>query len=299
MKDRAATDTSHAWTRYWDTAPKEFSGCLPGAPAVVTDFMAEIWIEFFTGLPQQTRLLDLGTGGGAVLLLAHSRRSDLFLTGVDYAHSLPDLGNSIIMIPQTNLTGLPFAEKSFDAITSQFALEYAPRTEAVNELKRVLTDDGQYLLFCHHAESVILEHNTTRLAAIQDILAGKGLINSALKIIRNRKLLDPKSRKRLGRLLQTLHTRHPEQPIVTEVSGDIARKMTDPDNLKQLLSLQQNLKMEGQRISALKSSALTRFQAESLAQQLSDTGGPAPQLEEICLPGTSTPLAWKISKISS
>lgn len=58
--------------------------------------------------------------------------------------------------------------------------------------------------------------------------------------------------------------------------------MLDPDSLKKLVSLRQDIKMEGQRISALKTSASTPIQAQDLVRQLSLLGRPA-QLDEVYL----------------
>ena len=58
--------------------------------------------------------------------------------------------------------------------------------------------------------------------------------------------------------------------------------MPDPDSLKKLVSLRQDIKMEGQRISALKTSASTPIQAQDLVRQLSLLERPA-QLDEVYL----------------
>jgi ubiquinone/menaquinone biosynthesis C-methylase UbiE len=297
MKSNTATDKSEAWTRYWSAAPKVFSGCLPEAPAAVTDLIEGIWTEFFDGIPQKAKVLDLGTGGGAVLMLAHANRPDLKLTGVDYANSLPDLDKDISLFPQINLEELPFEDKTFEAVTSQFAIEYASEAEAVSELKRVLTQGGVYLLLCHNADSIIVKHNVTRLETIKDLLSRDGLIKSAIKIIKQKKMHAPKSRKHLSRLLQAVQIKHPDEPIINEVAGNIASITTEMGSLKKIMSLCQNIKMEGQRISALKKSALTQSHAEDLGHQLRLLGRPA-QLHEVYLPETRTPLAWKITNMS-
>ncbi|MEK6201633.1 MAG: class I SAM-dependent methyltransferase, partial [Desulfobulbaceae bacterium] len=142
----------------------------------MTDLLQGIWADFFDGLPRNAKLLDLGTGGGAVLREAQARRPDLQLTGVDYAKVLPDLGEEIAMLPGVCLEDLPFDNESFDVVTSQFAIEYASLSQAISEIKRVLSKGGVFLFLCHHVDSIIVHDNVKRLAAIKDLLAGSGLL---------------------------------------------------------------------------------------------------------------------------
>ncbi len=289
---------SIAWSRYWSTANPKSSGCLPEAPKAVEDRIQEIWSSFLSTLPQNARLLDIGTGGGAVLKSALISRPDLQLTGIDYAASLPDLGKQVTMIPKTKLEQLPFRDESFEVITSQFALEYAALPKALAEIKRVLVPTGFFLFLCHHAEGIIIEHNVSRQAAIKDLLAGSGLLNSAIKIVQGKKNHDPKKLKLLAKLLQALQLKHPDQAIINEVAEMTANMTQEAGGLRKLLSLRQDIEMEYRRISALAAAALDQGQVEDILRQVAP-----PQrevaFELIAVPETSTPLAWKISTVSS
>ena len=283
-----------AWSHYWTGPASLGATCVPGAPAEVTDLLERIWQQFFGRLPSDSEVLDLGTGSGTVLQSAKQVRSDLNLTGVDYSQSLPDGGDGITLLPGVFLEDLPFAENSFTAVTAQFALEYGDWPAAVDELKRVLADDGSLQLICHHSKGIIVAANRERLAALEDILSGSGLFNGSLKIVRQRKIREPKSGRYLDRLLNKLHAAHPQQPVVSEVVQRIADLMTQPAALKKLMSLRRDIEMEQQRIKALLAAALTPARARELQQMLVPSTALI-NCNTLYLPGTETPLAWLIS----
>jgi len=284
----------NAWTHYWSKAPAMSRGCLPGLPEVAANHLQEIWRQFFASLPLGARLLDLGTGGGAVLVEAQAFRSDLLLTGVDYAAVLPELDKTITLHPGTRLENLPFDDGSFEVITSQFAIEYTNISAAIQEVDRVLTFAGSYLFICHHADGVIVRDNLPRLKAIRETLSPAGLLYTAIQAVRQRKKSTPETWQRLARIFTATQLKHPDQSLVKELADDIARIMAGPDSLEKLLALRQAVEMEGQRIMALKKAVLTENRARILAEALSSKQQPA-HLEIVHVPGVSAPFAWRIS----
>lgn len=294
MKSTPLKHELSAWTHYWSTASSTPRGCLPDLPDVAANHLQEIWRQFFPCLPPGARLLDLGTGGGAVLIEAKSFRPDLQLTGVDYAAVLPELDAAITLYPGTRMEKLPFADGSFEGITSQFAIEYGNVSAAIKEVYRVLTFAGNYLFICHHADGVIVRDNLVRLKALRETLSPAGLLSVAIQAVRQRKKSTPETWQRLARIFATTQRKHPNQSIVEEMASDIARIMAGPDSLEKLSALRHEVEMEGQRIVALEKAALTENRARILAEALSSKQQPA-HLEVVHVPGVSAPFAWRIS----
>ena len=284
----------NAWTHYWSKAPAMSRGCLPGLPEVAANHLQEIWRQFFASLPLGARLLDLGTGGGAVLVEAQAFRSDLQLNGVDYATVLPELDNAITLYPGTSFENLPFADGSVEAVTSQFAIEYGNIQAAAKEIERVLAFAGNFLFICHHADGVIVRDNIARLKALRETLSPLGLLHTAIQAVRQRKKFPPETWQRLARIFTKTQRKHPGQTLVQEMAGDIARIMAGPDSLEKILALRHTVEMEGQRIMALKKAVLTENRARILAEALSSKQQPA-HLEIVHVPGVSAPFAWRIS----
>ena len=289
-----AKATAHSWTHFWDKASGETPGCLPHMPAYVNALIETSWADFFHALPTDADLLDLGTGNGAVLFLARKTRPDLSLTGVDQARTLPDPGTGIRLLPETKLTSLPFDDNTFGAVTSQFAIEYSALNKSTAELKRVLRPGGAFQLLCHHSESVIVTHNLSRLAAIKDLLSPNGLLDKAGKLGRKKKLHTPTGQSQLAATLHRIEKKHPDEPVIQEVAEELAHRIGQANCVAQILSLQQDLKMERRRIQAMKDAALTPGQAEQLRRQLCRDENP-PQLKAVHIAELNAPLAWKIS----
>lgn len=117
------------------------------------------------GLRGDERILDLGCGRGAVLLMAAQHLTTGRAVGVDLWRSVDQSGNSAeatqrnavaegvadrIELQTANMTALPFEDNSFDVIVSSLAIHNirgrSGRDKAISEAVRVLRPGGRLLI---------------------------------------------------------------------------------------------------------------------------------------------------------
>lgn len=168
-----------AWADYWQGAAGMRPACLPKSAGGVEAAQRGVWAGFAGDLPRGARVLDIGTGDGAVLMHLKAARQDLQLTGVDLAPSLPPAPPGIKLIPRVAAEALPFKDRRFDAVVSQFGFEYAEVEGAVREVARVLAPGGQMRLLVHHRDGPILAHNLMRRESLALAIAPGGLLERA------------------------------------------------------------------------------------------------------------------------
>ena len=174
------------WASFWQDEPAADAGAtLANLAPKLRERLDAPWITFATTLPARASVLDLATGGGIVLDLLRRRRGDLALTGVDAAPTLPTR-------PGMTLRGgvwldrLPFADSTFDAVTSRFGIEYGPLTGGASEAARVLRPGGAICMLLHHASSNVLLHNRARRDALQWAAKESGWVSKAVNLARTR-----------------------------------------------------------------------------------------------------------------
>ena len=111
------------------------------------------------------RILDLGCGRGAVLLMAAQHLTAGRAVGVDLWRSFDQSGNSLeatrrnaiaegvadrVELHTANMTSLPFADSSFDVVVSSLAIHNisrrADREKAIEEAVRVLRPGGRLMI---------------------------------------------------------------------------------------------------------------------------------------------------------
>src|SRR5262249_679508 len=111
------------------------------------------------------RVLDLGCGRGAVLLLAAQRLTTGRAVGVDLWRSEDQSGNSAaatlrnarvegvadrVEVLTADMTALPFEDASFDLVVSSLAVHnirgWAGRSRALEEAVRVLRPGGRLMI---------------------------------------------------------------------------------------------------------------------------------------------------------
>lgn len=161
-----------AWTRYWQTG--QIHSCISAASSDGAE-LAALWQDMARGLPTGTRVLDLATGNGAVPQHFVEANPGLHITGVDQANIAPTT-RGVSYQGKIDITQLPFADGSFDMVTSQFGFEYAPLLKAGREAARVLAEAGQLCFLMHHPRSAVVTTNRLKIPEIDGLLATDGLI---------------------------------------------------------------------------------------------------------------------------
>jgi SAM-dependent methyltransferase len=151
------------WSRYWRAG--HLHSCPGAFPGNYGDVIGETWRAYFAGLRRGSRVLDVGTGNGAVAFLARevsrSRELALGILAIDAADIDPALAARALGIDPSEVrfagrsriedTGLE--DGSIDAVSSQFAIEYADVPAAACELARIVRPHGTLLIVAHHAQS--------------------------------------------------------------------------------------------------------------------------------------------------
>jgi ubiquinone/menaquinone biosynthesis C-methylase UbiE len=126
-----------------------------------------VWAELLDKLELRgdERILDLGCGRGAVLLLAAQHLTTGRAVGVDLWRSADQSGNSAeatrrnasaegvadrVELHTADMTALPFEDNSFDVVVSSLALHNirgrAGREKAIDEAVRVLRPGGRLMI---------------------------------------------------------------------------------------------------------------------------------------------------------
>jgi SAM-dependent methyltransferase len=182
-KPLSERESNPGWRHYW--RENRLAACVPDNPDAA-GAIERHWTEFFSALPAGTRVLDIATGNGVLLVwaarAARSAGRELLLTGVDLAdidpaRFLPEYRSDLAGVRFTGGTAaesLPFADGSFDVVISQYGLEYADLDLALNETGRVLVSGGQLHWLAHADESIVVAQGRARLADIGLLLASEG-----------------------------------------------------------------------------------------------------------------------------
>ena len=126
-----------------------------------------VWADLLNQLHLRgdERILDMGCGRGAVLLMAAQRLTTGRAVGVDLWRNADQSGNSAqatrnnaiaegvadrVELHTADMTALPFEDNSFDVIVSSLAIHNIPgragREKAITEAVRVLRPGGRLLI---------------------------------------------------------------------------------------------------------------------------------------------------------
>ncbi len=175
------------WESYYRTGA--LATCPMGPAPGYTLELHDVWTDFFADLSDAARILDIGTGNGAIALIAketaitHGRRYEVHgtdLAQIDPARDVRDgarLFAGIVFHACVPTEQLPFSPASFDAVSGQYALEYTVVETALGEIFRVLKSGGPAQFIVHHGDSIIV-HNA------RESLEHAGLVLNETKIFR-------------------------------------------------------------------------------------------------------------------
>lgn len=176
-------DPSWAWDKYWHS--DRIASCMDGAERSNYDErVAAGWRAFFEALPERGRILDICTGNGAIAVIAAETGAalgkDFSVTGVDLADIDPlkfvprygDTARAIRFMGKVDCAQLPFDDGGFDAVVSQYGIEYSDLDRSLPEAVRVLAPAGRLRLAMHAAEGAVVA-GARRMIADSDFLLGE------------------------------------------------------------------------------------------------------------------------------
>lgn len=206
--------------------------------------LAETWANFFARLTDRASILDVCTGnGGAALLAAKAARNlgcSFDILGVDLAlidpaaHVKidPDLIRAVRFEGGVDAAALPFEDGRFDAVTSQFGIEYAGLDHPALEAARVLKNGGR-LRFVVHATKGIAEEGARHELTLVPTL-GSARLHEALR----------RALKAVDSLNRGQGTRSEAESAVEQFIGEIEEldsKLKDHPNQATILTLGRRL----------------------------------------------------------
>lgn len=204
------SQSADAWSRYWA------SGALHSCPNAFggnyDDEIREHWMEFFSRLPDGARVLDIGTGNGAVAFLALDAGRSLGRTfhveGIDAAAIDPAAAarrhgieaGTVAFHGGRSFEETEFPSGRFDAVSSQFAVEYGDVAKALGEAARILKPGGRAGFVIHHAQSEALEVARAELSVFDFLRDDAPLLLESCELLKN--LLPAGSAGELAGLMQ-------------------------------------------------------------------------------------------------
>jgi ubiquinone/menaquinone biosynthesis C-methylase UbiE len=188
------------WETYYRTGA--LVTCPMGHVSGYTLELHDVWKDFFAGLADGARILDVATGNGAIALMAKETANALGrqyevhgadLAQIDPARDVRDgarLFADIRFHARVPMERLPFPPETFDAVSGQYALEYAAVDAASAEIFRVLKGSGRAQFVIHHAESIILQ------SARESLVHADLVLNDTKVFRRLRRYLEAEHRSR-------------------------------------------------------------------------------------------------------
>ena len=164
-----------------------------------TNYREEIaagWKTFFDSLANDAAILDLCTGNGAIAVMAaevsRCGGKHFRVVAVDAADINPYLYvtkhreefAAIEFRPATPIENLPWPDASFDAVVSQYGIEYSDLSQSIPELARVVAPAGKARLILHAAEGAVVQRSNRVIKEMDFLLYEVDLAGKAQHCLR-------------------------------------------------------------------------------------------------------------------
>ncbi len=179
------------WSLYW--AQDRLHSCVAADQDVDQKALNTLWSTFSSGLGAASRILDLATGNGAVPYALLADNKNHRISGVDRADIAPlehlsDHGalSSVEFIANTDINQLSLEPQTFDALTSQFGIEYAGLQATSLAVLPLLKLGGRLRFLIHHSDSEIVRSSKANLHEMSELIKPDGLIECLLSVLKGK-----------------------------------------------------------------------------------------------------------------
>jgi ubiquinone/menaquinone biosynthesis C-methylase UbiE len=299
-RDKGPTSTAArdaaAWSRYW--ARGTLHSCPHAFAGNYGEEIRTLWLEFFSSLPSGARVLDIGTGNGAVAILAQeaasTRGGQLLIEAIDAAEIDPRRAvaphglsvGDIVFRGRTPCERTGYEPALFDAVSSQYALEYMHVRETLAEMARILKPGGRALFVIHHAGSVALATTRDELDAFTFLKHEAPLVSEAQSFIRHSgQVANDRASRAHARTLERMLQRTVERArarkhaaFLEAIAAQVAtalrevRALGPTAALQRLDALTKEMAAHRDRLAAILRAARTAEQIQELVQALERAG---------------------------
>lgn len=328
MTNADSTQPGSHWNRYWRSG--QLAACLQQGNA--GNYKPEIrsaWESFFDQFPDGARLLDIGTGNGAIALIAEEtaaaagRRFEIHaidradINPLRFVRAAPAALARIRFHGHTRAESLPFPEAYFDGISGQYALEYTNLPAAVPELRRV-AQQSAHLRFILHAEDAVpvlgaardLQDMALLLKELRLLDKGRAAMRAAFAFesapaYSAQLEIAAREARRIymdaARLADAHYSQAESKAIFAEVLGSMRRAwerrctLTLDYILKGIDAIEVEIRAHKARLEDLQQAALSRTAAERLVEQFHGCGFCNVALGEWRLVGDTRIWGWELT----
>ena len=191
---------------------------------------------------------------------------------------------------------LPFPADRFDAVTSQFGVEYGDTGVIADEVGRVVKPGAAVRFILHHRHGAIVEHNRARRAALSWALEDSGLLDRARKLAGARLAARLPTPAWFRSCIDDAARRFPGQSSGVEFARAVAQTLDlgaarpPRETLEVLAELGARAQAEIGRLIALETAACDERRCEQIGEQLA-AAGLQPSTPRI-LYAAADPIAW-------
>ena len=285
------------WASYWTASgAAQPSVCLPEGGQRIGVVLDRIWRDFAAELPRRARVLDLATGNGIVLQRLISIRRDLKPVGIDSSPVLPAAPRGIRLMPATSMEDLPFPDRSFDGIASQFGIEYGDTARIATEVARIAKRDARIRFVLHHNESPVVSHNLARREALVWAARESGLLERALRLASARRTAPIPTPPSFRSVLEEARRRFPTQPVATEFAAAVAQSLdgisAPNESIRALEALKARSDDEAGRIDALTRAVCDAQRIARIVAEFRGAGLRVAEPSPLCEQAGASPFAW-------
>jgi SAM-dependent methyltransferase len=319
MTDREAgrKPAADSWDVYWDGTRKAGAYANGGADhPVVLGF----WRNLFAAIKARCEapsILDIASGNGAVVECAEATflYPPARIIGVDVsANAMRNLQNRFPGVRGivADARSIPLESSVFDAVTSQFGVEYAG-PEAVDEAARLVAPGGRLALVIHHRSGGVHAECAAALDAMRKLQDAQFIAHSistfeaGFAVLRggNRAAYDAAAGRLAGafRVLEGVMQQYGQQvagDTVFRLYNDVnrmhehIRHYAPEDVLGWLRQMDAELQAYAARMASMCDCAIDHSTFDRLCGRLQGCGYAIERAEPLAIPHSQLPIAWAL-----